>query len=183
MSSNKGNLMSAEIPKIVQAGDTIDWTVDYSDEYPSSEWSLTLYIKQIGQLPIALTTASAIDDTFTVSYTDTQSALLPEGNYTWVAKVNNGLSTFTVETGSFNVIPDLSTTDANYDARSFNQRMMEALEAVLENRATDDILEQTIGGRTFKSMSRAELVRQYSFFKRAVATEKGIKLFKPVYLL
>lgn len=174
--------MSITIPSLCQAGDTWLFAAEY-DNYPSSLWTLSFTIKTKDQSSVSLTTASLADESYTVSASSSVTAALPAGSYIWVAKVSNGSEAYTLEKGTLTVIPDLANAGSTYDARSFNKRMMESLETVLEGTADSDVLEQTIGSRTFKSMTRSELLRHYSHFKRLVSIESGIPLFKPIRLI
>lgn len=61
--------------------------------------------------------------------------------------------------GSVNVLPDIEAADGTSDLRSWTKRMLDAVEAVLENRASRVEEEYQIAGRQLRLISPDELVK------------------------
>ena len=140
--------MTAPIPTTepteLRAGDTWKWTRSLSD-YPASIWTLTYVLVQAAvQKSI---TASASGDDFSVSVAKATTAAYAEGLWSWVAQVANGTERYTVDSGSINVLPDLATKSTGYDARTHARIVLDAIEAVIENRASKDQERYMIAGR------------------------------------
>jgi hypothetical protein len=155
------------IPQKLTAGDTWQWDESIA-EYPASTWTLTFYFS--GPAPFNIV-ASPNGADFAISVTAIVTADYTAGDYQWVARVSNGTQVTSVDTGQLILLPDLSDVDA--DHRSFNRRALEALQAVIENRATTDQLSFTIAGRSLTRMSWDELLRAYDRFRLEVASETG----------
>lgn len=158
------------VPASVRAGDTVSWRISLAD-YPATDgWALSYrLINSTAKIDIAAA-ASGADHLVTVaaSGTDGWSA----GTYTWVAAVTKAAERYTVGTGSIEILPDLAAVAAaGYDTRSTAVRLLAALEAVLENRATRADLEYEIAGRRIKFMPLPDLLAARDKLKREVAAE------------
>ena len=88
------------------------------------------------------------------------------------------------------ILPDYSLNySEGYDPRSYNQKCLEALELVLANQASRDLLEYTFKDATFKYKPVSELVNLRNYFQTQVDVEQGKKpgryitkaLYRPSY--
>jgi len=118
-------------PPVARAGDTWAWTRDLAD-YPSSVWTLT-YTLWTATAAYSVT-AAASGDTHSISVPPATTAAYAAGRYEWVARVSDGTDTFTVGAGSIQILPAVG---AAMDTRSHARRMLDAINAMLEGRATD----------------------------------------------
>lgn len=75
----------------------------------------------------------------------------------------------TVATGTIQVNPD----PARHDVRSHAERVLEAIEALIEGRATTDVQSYSIAGRSLTRMTPAELVTWRSHYRQDVAMERA----------
>lgn len=175
--------MSAE-PAILNAGDTLLWVrtwqetsyVDYlgvTQYCKASEWTLKYYVKNAtGAFTI---TASAYEtDNYRVLVAPATSAGYTPGTYTWVAYVEKGtgesFERHRVDSGTFTVQANFATL-TNYDARTHVKRVLDAIEAVIENRASAADLEYSVAGRSLKKMTHAELLALRDRYKAEYAAE------------
>lgn len=125
-------------PSTVRAGETWTWTRSLSD-YPAGEWAL-VYTFTSATAALSLT-ATADGTAHLVRETPLVTADHAPGRYQGFAQVSDGTDTFTVWTGSLQVLPDLSSADS-YDGRSFARKMLDSIEAILENRGTQGDLDR-----------------------------------------
>lgn len=156
-------------PAAVQAGDTVKWQRTLSDYPASAGWVLSYrLINAAGKIDIGTTAAG---DDHLVSVTAVTSAAWTAGDYDWVAQVANSGERYTVGSGRITIRPDLAAQAAGYDTRSTAKKLLDAVEAVLANRATRADLEYEIAGRRMKSMAHADLLAARDKLKREVAQE------------
>lgn len=156
-----------EIPAILTAGDSWSW-VESLSEYPAPTWTLKFLFRGPQAFSVE---ASASGADHAVSVAASTTANYKHGRYEWSARVTDGSTTTTIETGLLELEPDLSNVAV--DHRSFNQRASDALEAVIENRATTDQLSFSIAGRSLSRMSWDELLSAYDRFRMKASQESG----------
>jgi hypothetical protein len=128
--------MSLSVPTVepatARAGDTWRWTRDLPD-YPAPTWGLTYTLfASSGVLSIVATASGALHS---VSLAPATTALYPASRYDWVAHASNGTDRFQVGAGVLQVLPDVAEATA-YDGRSHARKMLDAINAMLEGRAT-----------------------------------------------
>lgn len=139
----KGNY---NIPTVFPAGDTIKWDVSVPDYKASDGWALTYELKS-STADLATITASADGDDFTVTISASTSANYAAGDYHYAAYVTKGSERFRVDQGRITVEHNFAAS-GNYDGRSHTEVVLDAVEAVLESRATKDQENYTIAGRS-----------------------------------
>src|SRR6185369_6878745 len=74
------------------------------------------------------------------------------GTYAIQGFVDNGTSRFQIYDGFIEALPSLSTIEDSVDLRSHVRKVLDNIEAVLEGRATHDVLESHIGDTTFRRL-------------------------------
>jgi len=154
-------------PAWFNSGDTLQFTKQLADFPASDGWTLTYYLASSGA-PI---TFDAVTDADGVSYdvtvTAATTATFTPGVYKWTAVVRKGAGgaaqRFTVDQGDLRICSNPAGTGALSHAR----KVLAAIEAVIENRATKDQEEYSIGGRMLKRSPLGELVK----FRRQYAAE------------
>ena len=156
-------------PVAVRAGDTWRWLRDLPD-YPAPGWTLTYTFH--GPQGIASIEAAASGTSHLVTVAPEDSADIAPGRYQWDAAVSDGADRYSVGSGILTVLPDVAEA-TSYDGRSHARRMLAAIEAMLEGRATDgdlDVVKTSVGGRStdFDLATLAKLRQQYA---AAVAAE------------
>jgi len=161
-----------ELPTAIRAGDTLLLSISLSDYPASDSWTLTYTFRKPNGSDISFaSTADGDDHAITVAYGTTQT--WEPGTYSGEARVDDGSQRFTVWSGFIEVLPDLSIQDPNYDARSHARKMLDAIEAVLENRATKAILSTTIAGQSISRYSPEQLLSLRSFYRSEVDAEEA----------
>lgn len=150
-------------------GDTWSWKRSLAD-YPAGTWTLTYYFRaREGEFSV---TCGIDGSDHLAAVPAATSATYKAGYYSWIAVVTNGTTRATLGRGTTTVKPDPSATGAGLDPRSHARKVLEALEAVIEGKATKDQLEYTIGTRHIKRMSPEEIIKWRAHYRAEVNAEE-----------
>lgn len=142
------------IPKTLQAGDTITWTDFLSDFKASDGWVLKYTL--VGSNTFTVTgTADGDNHSFTI--TAAQSTKYVAGDYTYFVSATNGADSRTIEKGSLEVLVDYRKIGNGYDPRTIAQRMVSLLEDLLEGRATKEYTELEVTGLIGKRITLTDM--------------------------
>lgn len=144
-------------PSRVIAGDTVAWRrADLLSDYPSGSYSLHYRGRREGDATSSfnVTANSAYQVTVAAAAT---SAWTP-GTWHWQAYITRAsdAARVTVAEGVFDVVANRAASTA--DPRSHAKRMLDAIEALLEGKAVDDVAEYAINGRSLKKIPVPELI-------------------------
>lgn len=142
-------------PTEFRSGDTVKWTRSLSD-YPASDgWSLSyVFINADRKMSVA---ATADGDDFAVTITATVSSGYAAGRFSWVAYVTKATERYTIDNGTVDVLANLSAQSMS-DTRSHARKVLDAIEAVLEKRATLDQENYTHNGLSIARTPVADLL-------------------------
>lgn len=136
-------------PFSIRAGDTLTWSRSLAD-YPASGWTLS-YVLINSSAKISIT-AGSDGNNHLVSVAPATSANYSAGWYDWTAQVTDGTDVYTVDYGRMEVLPQFSAA-STLDNRTHARKMLEAIEAALEGKATNDqldLLETSLATRGIK---------------------------------
>lgn len=160
------------MPSVITAGDTLLLNIAGGD-YPATEnWSLTYTFRTKDGSNVTFTsTANGSDHLFNVDAATTGT--WTAGEYYGVGKVTDGTTVVTIWTGRLTVATDLSTQPDNFDTRTSAQICLDAINAVLEGKATRDVLSTTIAGQSITRMTFTELLQAKAFFESKVNQEQA----------
>lgn len=152
------------------AGDTIDFTTSVAD-YPAGD-GYTLTYKLVPRVSgsVISFSASASGDDYRVQVGSATTATWAAGDYTWAAYVTKAGARYTVDQGLLTIKPDPATASA-WDGRTHARKVLEAVEAVLQGRASIDQQEFQIGGRMLKRMPIDDLLKLRANALQEVARE------------
>ena len=155
-------------PISIIPGDTIKWARRLVDFPASAGWALSYeLLNAMHRYEIA---ASADGDAFRVVVSAQTTQDFAPGSYDWRARVTNADEVYTVATGRLTVAPSFGAAG---DVRSHARRTLDAIEAVLEGRATSATAEYEINGRRLKYIPLNELHALRTKYQREVAAEEG----------
>ncbi len=172
-------------PWVHTAGDTLDFEVDIPD-YPSTDgWTLEYYLTARFSTPvqaqIVLTATGNADGTYQVQESPANTALWAAGTYGWHRLVTKAGARQTLtssdDQGEMQVRANPVGAVQGTDTRSHVRKMLEAIEAVIESRASStqrEMVAYTIGTRSQefdKDESKAALIELHSKYKWLVANE------------
>lgn len=121
-------------PTELRAGDTWLWLRSLGD-YPASVWTLTYHFRNASAYFDVTATADGDDHSVDVPMATT--AAYAPGHYEWAAFVTDGSTRHEVDTGRIEVLADVSATQA-YDGRTDFRKLIDAIDAILQSRASSD---------------------------------------------
>lgn len=156
-------------PLELRAGDTIQWQrTDLVDRYPSDDgWNLKYHYSNKDHAFTVTATATPGAKTFDILISATDSAAYNPGVYTWVARVDKAQEEFTVDEYRAEVRPNLSS-GSPVDDRTHAEKVLSAIEAVIERRASIDQQNYTIGGRSLGRTPLADLIELRNTYRAEV---------------
>lgn len=158
--------MTAQIPAIepntIRVGDTVKFTKCFAD-YPASDgWELAYELG--GQASQSLdfgTEVTADGDGFAITIPASTTGAWQEGVYWYRGRVSKSGEVFTVAEGTLSVT---STTQA-YAERDHVQKVIDALDAMMEKKATKDQQSYAIQGRSISRMTIDEIIRWRNYYR------------------
>ena len=139
-------------------------------EYPSAQgWAVALVLVPVAGGALLSVNCTGGATSWIASITPVQSAELAAGKYSFALRASKTGSRVTIENGNINVMPDLV---ANQDQRTKYQRILNSIDAVLENRASSsDLRVRFEDGREIERVSHADLMQLRDYYARKVANE------------
>ena len=159
------------MPSAIHAGDTLLLNIS-QDDYPAPDWTVTFSFRCAGGSTIDLSASdNGADHLFSVAAATT-SAWVP-GLYKGVGRATDGTSYVTFWKGTLEVLPDLSTQPDNYDTRTHAEKCLDAIEAVLEGKASKDILSTVIAGQSISRLTPQQLMEWRAYYRDEVAAEQA----------
>jgi len=175
-----------QIPAEITAGDSL--TVDLAalrGEYPPPAWTLTFALTPKEGGPVTTIPAADSGDSWRVAMTPAETSSLPTGRYAWALALPTGRYAWalvaedtgagerrTVQRGELAVVADPLTSTG--DTRSDAERILAAIEATIEGRATKDAESYSIEGRSISRTPIEQLLRLRAVYQRSVDAEAGI---------
>jgi hypothetical protein len=160
-----------DIPASLRAGDTWAWRDSYPDYKANEGWALSYVLVNVAtkiDLPSGGISADGADFAITVAAATTNG--YAPGIYSLVARVTRSGEVHTVRSSTLQVTPNLT---AATDTRSHARKVLEAIEAVLERRATLDQENYTIGTRSLARTPIPELILLRDKYRREAYAEKA----------
>lgn len=165
-------------PSRFAAGDTVKWTKSLAD-YPPSTWTLTYYLVprngDADQKVTVAATASGSDHA--VELDPATTAAMNAEEYDLAGFVDDGSDRFRVFEGTVYVEEDITQAAGTRDARSHAEKVLDAINALLEGKATRDQKSYTIGNRALERYTPDELLAWQKHYTGLVnkqrAAERG----------
>ncbi|WP_300067739.1 hypothetical protein [uncultured Ruegeria sp.] len=139
-------------------------------DYPTPDWTIKAHLR--GPTVINLT-AAGDGDTHIFSEASGETASFAPGRYSVTVRASDGTDTFEIEAGELEIEEDVASIDSAHDPRKHPEKVLAAIEAVLEKRATKDQESYTINGRSLTRTSIADLMELRKTYKAEVAKLKS----------
>lgn len=158
-------------PEKFVAGETIEKTLSYA-LYPADDWVMTVIALSVAG-NIALEEVASADGNSHFFNIDTSS--LSSGTYSYQAKVEKGSEVHYVESGSFvvsaNLFSQIGSTGniTSLDTRTHAEKMLVAIEALLEGRALREHKTIKQNGRELTKHSFSELIELRDYYRGEIA--------------
>lgn len=150
-------------PLSFESGLTVKWTKDLSEDYPADDgWSLQYnFINSSGKFTV---NAVADGKQFSNTISAATSAAISSGIYQWTARVTKDGEVYQVGTGHCEVLKNLAVLTAT-EVRTHVKKVLDAIEAIIENRASKDQMGYTIEGRTLERTPIPDLLTLRAKYK------------------
>lgn len=165
--------MADILPESITAGLTLEIPVSLT-AYPAPDWVLSVILR--GPQAIDLT-AAADGIQHLLAESAATTATWPAGDYWFSVRVTDGSQVHQVEEGTLTIKPDLAAQLGSYDGRGHVERVLAAIEAVIEGRASKDQHRYKINNRELERTPIGDLLRLRDRYRdelrRLRAAEKG----------
>lgn len=156
-------------PEKIVAGDSVEWSKSVG-LYPASDgWVLNYAFH--GPADIAIGTTAA-GDSHVVQISASESATFPPGYYKWASFFTRGDARKTYQTGSIDILADPTASTGGVNQKSYNQQVLDAVNAVILNQASKAQQEMSVEGISIKKRSMQDLLMLQDRFNLLVAEEK-----------
>jgi hypothetical protein len=147
-------------PSELVIGDRWLWKrADIVSDYPTADYSLTYVADKQGAGSTSFSiTATETSSEYLVEVASATTAAYTSGTYAWQAYITRTSDSqrLSIARGAWNVIANLSASTA--DPRSHVKKVLDAIEAVIESRATIDQMAYSIAGRSLSRTPIADLL-------------------------
>ena len=149
-------------PSTLVLGDYWAWKRDdLADTYPISSYALTYEFHNDvggGGIHKFTLTATEANDTYYIEAASSSTTGYAIGDYIWEAYITKASDSNRVMVDSGRTTITQNLADTNADLRSHAKKVLDAIEAVIENRASMDQSSMSIAGRSLSRMSIDELM-------------------------
>jgi hypothetical protein len=160
----------SRMPASLIAGDSLRLAIPVGD-YPADEgWAVSLVLQALaGAAPVTVN-ASDDDGDWLMVLASANSADLVPGGYRYLIAATKDGDRQTIDHGDMQVRPDPAKPAT--DQRSPARRALDAIDAVLENRASSEDMKFTFAdGRALEKVPHADLLALRKHYARIVARE------------
>lgn len=146
----------ADIPEFITAGDAVSWKRTIPGAPASDGWVLSYALVKDGKQIVFAGSADGDDHVVSLGSTDTVD--WPAGQYAWGAYVTKDGNRYQWDEGIVEIRPDLVAATDGADALPYCFKVRDAIQAVLEMRATESQTSLAVGGRQISEMSHTEIM-------------------------
>ena len=158
------------VPDKINAGDSVEFILTESDYPASDSWEVTLVLINKDSKETFTSSADGDDHKFTLLPADTQD--IKPGEYYWKTFVADGTDRFNTGEGRLEVVPDISSDDIkSRDLRSHVKKVLDAINAKLEGKASEDELSLSIDGQSLSRFSHSQLLDFKSEYEEMYSVE------------
>jgi hypothetical protein len=169
---DSANYPSREPVRLV-AGDRWTWKrTDLGVDYPPASYSLKYSLRRHDTGTEVEITAGESGSDYLVEVASATTAAYTAGFYVWQAYIVRTADSERVAIGTGTVEVVANNDSSTADPRSHARKVLDAIEAVLENRATVDQQEYSIQGRSLKRMPIDELLTLRNTYRAEVRAEE-----------
>lgn len=170
--------MDCQFPSSITAGLTFDRLVTLT-AYPANDgWALRAVLRGPAVINL-VATAEGVQHRFHADATTT--AGWAPGLYSFSIRAEKAGDVFETDAGTLEILPDLANVAAGHDPRSHARKVLAAIEAILEDRATLDQERYRINNRELYRIPRAELLKMRSQYRAEVRMEEAAQCGKSLF--
>lgn len=167
-------------PKQVYAGASWSWETTVSGYSAADGYSIEYIFTNASNSLSFTDDGTATGETFAIELAAATTAAYTAGDYVWSLFAIKALERIFIASGGIEIIPDITDGSTAYDARTHVKKTLDAIEAVLEGKASKDQMSYSVAGRSISRYSPEELVKwrkqyasEYAQECNAAAIEAG----------
>jgi hypothetical protein len=164
--------MGEKIPDALRAGLSLRLTL-IEPAFPAPDWSLQLIVRGPGAFDLT-SVADGAAHRFEAS-AEVTGAWAPGAHWYELRALGPDDEVLAVCDGPVEIRADLHAAEAGFDGRSHARKVLAAIEAVIENRATMDQQSYQINNRQLSRTPIGDLLKLRSFYRTEAAREKAAK--------
>lgn len=157
------------VPDLIKAGLTFSFRMTATAN-PAPDWSAVLLLRGPASIDVPAS-ADGAQHLFRVDAVET--APWAAGVYGWSIRAERGVDLVEVCCGQTTIAADFAAAAPGVDLRSHAQKVLAALEAVIENRATLDQQKYTINNRELWRTPLPELLAFRNQYRAQVRAEQA----------
>lgn len=160
-----------QVPAELYAGDSWAWTRELPDYPPATHTAVWYFEKADANLAVSGTTSG---DLFAAAVAAATTDPYSPGDYQWrlvITRTADSARTV-VEKGFVSLLANPASAGSR-DWRSHARKTLQAIEAVIEGKATTDQQAVSIGGRSLSRIPWADLTLLHDRYRALVAKEEG----------
>lgn len=165
--------LNLALPARLAAGDTLKFIQSAPDHPASDGWALQLTLVNAEARHTAISTP--LDGSHLIQVAASVTAQWPPGVYTARIRATRLGEVHTLAASSITIEPGF---EAAVDGRSRARRMLEAIEAAVEGRASADVASYTINGRSMSKIPLPELLALRDRLRVDVMREEAVERAK-----
>ncbi len=164
--------MSCNFPAKIGAGLTFNLLLTLT-AYPAPAWSVFISLRGPGAMTMTATSEGS-QHRFRADVTETADWV--PGDYWYTLRAVDAATSemVEVECGQVTITPDLINAAAGFDGRTPNQIALDAIEAVIAQRATLDQERYRINNRELYRTSIPDLLKLRDYYVRLVKREQDL---------
>jgi hypothetical protein len=151
------------------AGDTWTWPI-CDVGYDLTVWTVKYFLRGAKKLDLAMEADGVGGYQLKAAAIDT--AKLTAGDYSWVLVVTKDSDRVELARGLVKIKPDIAAADENFDGRSFAKKMLDAVRAVMEGRATRVEKSYQFNGKALELQTMSELRAAEKDYAQQVRNEQ-----------
>jgi hypothetical protein len=155
------------VPSSIVAGDGYIIDLTYPDYLPADGYTGVLYLRGI---QVLRANGSTNGDAHRFTLSSTSTATLAAGTYEYSVGFTKAGNRVTVTTGFITVKADYATAGTRI---SHIEKTLQAIEAVIEGRITDDVQNLSIAGRSIQNIPIMELMELRGMYTKELSALKG----------
>lgn len=159
------------IPAAITAGDSVDLRLLATAHPADQGWALRVDIAGPAEVEPWTSTADGGAHVFAVAAAETED--YTPGLYSYQLSAHKDTRRVTLERGQLTVHPNLAAVAGSFDGRSPTRQILDAIEARLLNRATQDQMSLSVAGRSINRISLPDLLTLREAMRKQLAKEEG----------
>jgi len=168
--------MNASIPEVepteFTAGDTVKWKIYTSDYLPDDGWVMS-YVFVDDDEQHTITGTDNGDGYHLITIDTTTSATFSPGYFRWQSYVSKDAERYTIGRGEIEVKADFATATTGYDSRSHVKKVLDAIESLIEGKASKDQESWSVEGRALSRYSWPDLLKLRDKYLRYYREEQA----------